>query len=117
MGGHWDVGMAALRSLNVVNGLFNNFASPEEIHAEIEAIESDTLSLSVTMNAVTQSLPMSISESDGILHARGTLDILKDFKASSAFSALENLCIGWHRGKTWSDVDIRFQVPVKKKCS
>ncbi|MGY1488609.1 YceI family protein [Methylobacillus pratensis] len=116
-GGQWDPSFAAVRNNNVVTGLFKSFASPGKISAKIDKIEGDTLQLAVTMNEVTKVIPMKVTEKGGNFHAKGTLDIIKDFNGSKAFAKLERICTqAFHRGKTWTDVDIEFEVPVKKSC-
>ncbi|HBR98382.1 MAG TPA: hypothetical protein DD979_13550 [Gammaproteobacteria bacterium] len=118
MGGYWAPGIAQLRDMNVVNGLFKQFANPGKIHAKVDSISGDRLSLLVTMNEVTAPVEMVLEEKDSMLHARGSFDLLEDFQADSAFAALEQICtIAWHKGKSWSDVDIEFHVPVQKDCS
>lgn len=116
-GGKWDPGIPMIRNMNVVNGLFKSFASPGKIHAKIDKIEGDTLQLAITMNDVTKTLPMKITEKNGQLHAKGTLDIIKDFNGSKAFAKFERVCTqAFHKGKSWSDIEFEFVVPVKKSC-
>ncbi|ABE50458.1 YceI family protein [Methylobacillus flagellatus] len=116
-GGKWDAGIPMIRNMNVVSGLFKNFANPGKISAKIDKIEGETLQLAVTMNDVTKVIPMKVTEKGSNFHAKGTLDIIKDFNGSKAFAKFEKVCTqAFHKGKSWSDVDIEFEVPVKKSC-
>lgn len=69
------------------------------------------------MNDVTKVVPMKITEKNGHLLAKGTLDIIKDFNGGSAFEKFGRICTqAFHQGKTWTDVDIEFEVDAKKSC-
>jgi len=116
-GGTWDPALANIRNMNVVTGLFKNFATPGKITAKIEKIQGNDLQLAVTMNDVTKVIPMKITEKNGHLQAKGTLDIIKDFNGGSAFEKFGRICTqAFHQGKTWTDVDIEFEVDAKKSC-
>lgn len=112
LGGEWPPSIPPLRSLNIVNGLFNNFANPGKIQGEIAAISPEAIDVAVTMNEVTQTIPMSYVVKDGVLSAEGQLDILA-FDGAEAFKQFEAICTAvWHQGKSWTEVDISFSVPV-----
>lgn len=113
-GGQWPENLAAVRNGNVVNGLFNNFVNPGKVMAKIGAIDASSISLDVTMNGETRTVPMNYSVADGKLTAEGTLDIL-EFNGADAFKKFSRICRSWHKGKSWSDVAIQFSVPVAEK--
>lgn len=112
LGGEWPVSIPPIRNLNVVNGLFNNFADPGKIYGEITAINSDQIDVALTMNEVTNTIPMTYTIADGVLSAEGKVDIV-DFDGAEAFKQFEAICTAaWHQGKSWTEVDISFSVPV-----
>ena len=114
MGGDWPISLATMRNNNVINGLFNNFINPGKVSAKIAAISKDKIDLAVTMNGQTKTVAMTYTISDGKLNAEGVLEIL-DFSASEAFKKFGALCTNaWHKGKSWSDVKIEFNVPVSE---
>ncbi|AFJ02996.1 YceI-like protein [Methylophaga frappieri] len=114
MGGEWPDSIPPVRNENVVKNLFMNFVDPGTIQAKIVEIKDGELSLDVTMNGETRTVPMSYEVVDGKLQAKGSLDIL-DFNASEAFKKFEAVCTTiWHKGKTWSTVDLTFTVPVEE---
>lgn len=116
MGSAWPSDFALIRNLNTVTSLFMNFTNPNEIKAKILNIDDKKAELAVTMNGVTKNILMTISENNGIVTGKGTLDIL-DFNSSMAWSKFEEVCqIAWHRGKSWSTIDLEFRVPVQKQC-
>ncbi len=116
LGSEWPSDFAMIRNLNTVTSLFMNFTNPTEIKAKILNIDNKKAELAVTMNGVTKNIMMEISENNGILTGTGTLDIL-DFNSNMAWSKFEEVCqIAWHRGKSWSTIDLEFRVPVQKHC-
>lgn len=116
LGGEWPAAFLTMRDSNVTNYFFNKFKTePAKIMATISAVNEGSLDLDVTMNGVTKTLPMSFIIQDGQLLAEGGLEIL-DF-SPKAFKSLAAMCAGFHQGKSWSDIDLKFQVPVEKNCS
>lgn len=115
-GGEWPAAFIPMRDNNVINYFFNKFKhSPNKIVATISAVNEDSLNLDVTMNGVSKTLPMSFTVENGNLVAQGKLEIL-DF-APKAFKSLAAMCGGFHQGKSWSDIDLKFHVPVEKSCN
>lgn len=115
-GGSWPESLVPIRNMNVANSLFGNFVDPL-IKAKILDIQDDKIMLEVDMNGVKRQVPMKFTVDDnGLLQADGALDIL-DFDGKSAFTKFEAVCThAWHKGKSWTDVEIKFHVPVKKQC-
>lgn len=110
--GEWPEPTLKMRNQNIINGLFKNFTDGESIKATISGITSSDIELSVTMNGVTKTVTMPYTVTDGVLNAKGTLD-LADYNTDAAMQAFNAICSSsWHRGKTWTDVDIYFSVPV-----
>ncbi|PHS23329.1 MAG: hypothetical protein COA83_10210 [Methylophaga sp.] len=117
LGAEWPAMFLTLRDSNVVGYFFNKFKTdPAKINATISAINEDSLDLDVTMNGVTKTIAMSFTVEEGKLMAAGKLEIL-DF-APKAFKSLRDVCeAGFHQGKSWSDIDLKFDVPVEKNCN
>lgn len=113
--GEWPDATLKLRDMNIVNGLFKAFANGDTISAKISGINDKEITLAVTMNDVTKDVAMPYTIEDGVLKAKGTLEIM-DFKAEKAWQQFNNICsTSWHQGKTWTDIDIYFSVPVQEK--
>lgn len=112
MGGQWPANFVPIRNMNVVNGLFNNYVNPGKVAAKIASVDAEKVNVEVTMNGETRTIPMDYSIAEGVLSAAGKLDIL-DFNAAEAFAKFEALCkVAWHKGKSWSEIEIFFEVPV-----
>lgn len=117
-GGEWPASLAGMRDSNLVNGFFKNFEKDgTEVTAKISSIGEDSVDLEVTMNGVTKTIPMKFKMKGDELLATGSLDVL-DFNTNKAFESLRMMCeSAFHQGKTWSDIDFEFHVPVEKSCS
>lgn len=113
-GGTWPASISEIRDANIVNGLFKNFVNPGKIQVKVSSIDDSQIDLDVTMNGETRTIPMTYSVAGGVLSAEGRLELM-DFNTSEALKKLEALCtLAWHQGKTWTDADIYFSVPVKE---
>lgn len=84
----------------------------------LEADGKGTVNLK--MNNITKAIPITYIVSDQIVELHGTLDILNDFKADTAFASIHKACEALHTGadgvsKTWSEVAIDAAIYLKKK--
>ncbi|UJF24427.1 YceI family protein [Suttonella sp. R2A3] len=114
--GEWPEATILVRNQNIATGLFGNFVDGESIKAEIAEIDGEKVVLAVTMNGVTQNIDMPYTVADGVFNAKGTLDLV-DFDTAEAMEKFAAICsAAWHQGKTWTDVDIYFSVPVAESA-
>jgi len=74
-----------------------------------------TLLTEITMNGVTNKVPMSYVLNKGKLSATGVIDLF-DFSASLALKSINQACYALHQGKTWNDVSISFETNIKAVC-
>jgi polyisoprenoid-binding protein YceI len=103
---------------------FFGMMSGKNIDAKIVDIKADKnmkhesrtgmVTVEVTMNGVTKTVPMKYSFSNGMFNANGVIDIL-DFSANKALSSINKACFELHKGKTWSDVSIGFSTKIDTK--
>jgi len=114
------------RDVKLVKFFFEQMTS-QNITAKIIDIKSDkrvrgkpktgVMSVSVTMNGITRTVPMAYIFNKGDLQATGNIDLF-DFSASKALNSINKACFDLHKGKTWSDVTIGFQTNIKfELCS
>ena len=109
------------RDAKLVNSFFK-LMSDEKIVAKIVDMTSNkrvakeprtgTITIEVTMNGVTKKVPLNYSYSKGIMKSQGVIDIL-DFSGSQALVSINKACFDKHQGKTWSDVQIGFDMNIK----
>lgn len=86
------------------------------ITAKVLSIKGDAtkgeLIANISMNNTTKEVVMPYMLQGGKLSAKGEIDIL-DFMLKEGFEVFSKKCKAFHAGKTWSSVDISFEVPVK----
>lgn len=101
------------RNLNMTSTIFM-LATSKIIKGSISEVnEADKkLTLIVTMNEVSNSVPMSYEIAEGKIVAKGTIDIL-DYDMKSSFMAFAKKCGALHQNKSFSDVNIEFTIPYK----
>ena len=74
--------------------------------------KTGSLSVEITMNGQTQTVPMQYVYNKGKFDATGTIDLL-NFAAGDALASINKACYDLHKGKTWSDVTIGFSTTVE----
>jgi polyisoprenoid-binding protein YceI len=109
------------RDVKLVKFFFKQMDS-NTMNAKITDIKADkklkdkartgVVTLDVTMNGVTKSVPMKYSFANGIFSAKGSIDIF-DFSASKALLSINKACFDLHKGKTWNDVSIAFTTNIE----
>lgn len=98
---------------------FFNLMQAQMLEGKITALNgnetSGTLTCDITVNRRVQSVPLKYTVEEGVLKARGVID-LKDFKALDALVSLNRACYTEHAGKTWQDVTVGFEMIITKTC-
>lgn len=88
-----------------------------QITAKVVEIKGDDskgeLDLEVTMNQTPKIIKMPYTVENGKLKAKGTIDILS-FGMQKGFDAYSKNCSALHGGKSWTDVDIAFELEITK---
>ncbi len=110
---------SAAISENIIKFFFDILES-DKIKAEIIDVNATNrrrgnLSVDITMNGVTKRVAMSYVFRENSIFGLGKIDIV-DFNAGKALASLNKACFDVHLGKTWEDVGINFEIPVKKVC-
>ncbi len=72
------------------------------------------------MNGVSKEIPITYTVKEQMVEFNGTLDIIDDFNAQTAFESISKACYDLHKGpdgisKTWSEVAISASVYLKKE--
>lgn len=109
------------RDLKLVNAFFK-VLNQDTITAKIVDIKpgaretgkpkTGTLIIDITMNSVTKQVPLKYSYDKGTMKGEGFIDLF-DFSASKALVSINKACFDLHHGKTWNDVSIGFEMPIK----
>lgn len=111
----WPASMAALRNNNTKNNFFKKFEKDAgKVSAKIVKVEDSSLLVAVTMNGVTKEIPFAYKVDGDTLKAEGKVDVLA-FNTSAAWDQFTKVCKGFHHGKSWSEIELFFQVPASCK--
>ena len=70
------------------------------------------VSVKLTMNEKTLTIPMKYFYTEGKFDATGSIDLF-DFAGNDALASINKSCFDLHKGKTWSDVSIGFSTTIE----
>lgn len=111
----WPVAMVKIRDMNTINNFFKKFDKDAgKIDVKIVKVGDSSMDVEFKMNGETQVIPFEYKTSDGMIKATGKLDVLA-FNTKSAWSQFSSICRGFHKGKSWNEIDINFEVPASCK--
>ncbi len=96
-------------------GSFFKAMSYKDIKAEIKSIDAKEdvgiISIEIVMNGIKKIIPLKYTIKENILKAEGVIDLF-DFGAQKALRSINKACFKLHKGKTWSDVEIGFEMKI-----
>jgi len=111
----WPPAMANIRNMNTINNFFKQFKTDiGKVHVKIIKIAKKSMDVEFTMNGVSKSVPFEYIEEGGMIKAKGKLDVLA-FNTQDAWKRFSAVCRSFHHGKSWSEIDINFEVPSSCK--
>lgn len=85
------------------------------ITAEIKKVKESSADVEITMNGVTRTVPMKLTFDGEDVEAEGYLD-LGDFDMLPSLRSINKACYDLHKGKTWQDLKIEFEIKTMEKC-
>ena len=87
----------------------------KSITAKVVSVENKLINVDITMNGITKTIPMKLDFDDNKVEAEGHID-LADFNMLPSLSSITKACYDLHKGKTWQDVEIKFELKTHKHC-
>ncbi len=113
--GKWPAAMANVRNMNTTNNFFKKFEKDVgKIDVKIVKVADKTIDVEFKMNGVTKVIPFSYKVEGASLKASGKLDVLA-FNTANAWKQFTTVCKGFHKGKSWNEIDVFFEVPASCK--
>ncbi|MGZ8547580.1 MAG: YceI family protein [Sulfuricurvum sp.] len=94
---------------------FFNTQNVDTITAKIQSAKASKAYVEITMNKTTHIIPMNYTLNNDLIVAKGVID-LSDFNMIPSLHAISKACFDLHGGKTWQDVEIAFEMPLKQSC-
>lgn len=102
------------RDTTLVNTFFT-VQKANSIKAKIISAKENKASVEITMNNVTKTIPMTYSVTENKIIGNGVID-LGDFGMLPSLSSINKACYDLHSGKTWQDIEIRFETAYTAEC-
>ncbi|TGL61408.1 YceI family protein [Leptospira sarikeiensis] len=114
------------RDPKIKGTFFGNLKANGKISGSVSSakLEADGKSgsgiVKLTWNGVTKDLPLQFTFENGVIEAKGSLDV-NDWKGGKALAALNAACSELHKSKDgksvlWPNVDIVIKSTLKKDC-
>lgn len=111
----WPAAMATVRDNNIKNSFFKLFEKDAgKVDVKIVKVDAASMDVEFKMNGVSKVLPFSYKVDGDTIKASGKLDILA-FGVDKAWNQLSAIAKSFHHGKSWSEIDINFEVPASCK--
>lgn len=86
-----------------------------KIDAKMKSVSNGKALADISMNHMTKTIPMSYTVNENKIMGKGVID-LADFGMIPSLGSINKACYDLHAGKTWQDVEIGFEMELKKKC-
>ncbi|RUM46209.1 MAG: hypothetical protein DSY46_00340 [Hydrogenimonas sp.] len=119
-GAHVTIDTATIYSKNRARDaklvkFFFDVQGVKTISAEIKSLHKDIADVEIEMNGISKTIPMKLVREENRIEAEGYLD-LGDFEMLPALQSINKACYDLHKGKTWQDIKITFEIETKKRC-
>ncbi len=99
------------RDMKIVKNFFET-QGVKSIEAHIVKVTPESLTAKIEMNQKAVEIPMSYTDSNGTIEAKGVID-LADYLMLPSLKTLNTACYDLHQGKTWQDVNIGITIHYK----
>lgn len=111
----WSPAMVKIRNMNIKNHFFNKFAKDKaKVDAKIVKVSAKQIVANIAINGVKKDVAFSYKKAGNVLQAVGKLE-LNDFGLQGVWSTFSKICRPYHHGKSWSEVEVHFEVPASCK--
>ncbi|WP_201352314.1 YceI family protein [Hydrogenimonas urashimensis] len=94
---------------------FFNVQGVHTIAAEIKSLGKSFANVDITMNGITKTVPMKLEFDGDDVEAEGYID-LADFEMLPSLRSINKACYDLHKGKTWQDIRLQFEIKTMEKC-
>jgi len=94
---------------------FFNIQNVKSIGAKIKSLDQEIVNTEIRMNGISKIIPMKMRRKNNHIEAEGYID-LEDFDMIHSLKSINKACYELHKGKTWQDIKIAFDIQIKKQC-
>lgn len=85
------------------------------IKGEITNVKDDTVLVLLSMNNVKKEVSLKYTLLNDVITLTGEIDIL-NWSMEKSLASINKACYQLHEKKTWSDVALKIEVPIKHEC-
>lgn len=103
-----------LKNTNMKEAFFR-LMSNQYMFGDIDYLSNDRVNLNVNMNNVERIVPMDLTLTEKEIIGHGIIDVY-DFALGDSLLGINTRCYDYHAGKTWSDVEIHFNLKYSLVC-
>lgn len=104
----------ALKNTNMKEAFFR-LMSNQYMFGSFDYLSDNNVNLNVNMNNVERIVPMDLTLTEKEIIGHGIIDVY-DFALGDSLLGINTRCYDYHAGKTWSDVEIKFNVKYSVVC-
>jgi polyisoprenoid-binding protein YceI len=105
----------SMRDAKLVKFFFSNMIGGTIIKGKTLEFKDNKLKVRLTMNSFSKDITMNVVNKDNRFTATGVIDVL-DWGMEKSLSAINKACNDLHKGKTWSDVNIKLTLTYENDC-
>ena len=103
------------RDARIVKYFFGKMISGTHIKGKVLEYSKDSLTMLLNMNGMAKEVTLKVTNQENKMTAKGNIDVL-EWGMSKSLNAINKECSSLHKGKTWSDVDIKLTLTYEKDC-
>lgn len=104
----------SLKNTNMKEAFFR-LMSNQYMFGSFDILSDDHINLNINMNNVERVVPMDLVLTEKEIIGHGIIDVY-DFALGDSLLGINTRCYDYHAGKTWSDVEIKFNVKYSIVC-
>ncbi len=102
------------RDEKLVKFFFKLVKNPK-IKVHVETVKDNSALVMISMNNVKKEVSMNYTYANNVLTLTGEIDVL-NWSLDKALASINKACYVLHEKKTWSDVALKIEVPVRYEC-
>lgn len=103
-----------LKNTNMKEAFFR-LMSNQYMFGDFDHLSNDRVNLNINMNNVERIVPMNLTLTEKEIIGHGIIDVY-DFALGDSLLGINTRCYDYHAGKTWSDVEIHFNLKYSLVC-
>lgn len=105
----------SMRDAKLVKFFFSNMIGGTVIKGKTLEYKDNKLKVRLIMNSFSKDITMDVVNKDNRFTATATIDVL-NWGMEKSLDAINQACKELHKGKTWSDVNLKLTLTYENDC-